>query len=127
MHDLQDDFFFVVGCDCTAHAEVVVTANRRKTDASADVSHVVVRVRAAECHCRARGRPRSTAGVRTKGHVFIGVRVVLVVETLTDHRHGEDFNADIDNEYSYKKGVWCAKTTWAYWRQALMVEFVNNR
>ena len=40
---------------------------------------------------------------------------------------GEDFNADIDNEYSYKKGVWCAKTAWAYWRQALMVEFVNNR
>ena len=38
------------------------------------------------------------------------------------HRHGEDFNADIDNEYSYKMGVWCAKTAWAYWRQALMVE-----
>ena len=23
-------------------------------------------------------------------------------------------------------GVWCAKTAWAYCRQALMVEFVNN-
>ena len=43
------------------------------------------------------------------------------------HRHGEDFNADIDNEYSYKMGVWCAKTACAYWRQALKVEFVNNR
>ena len=42
------------------------------------------------------------------------------------HRHGEDFNADIDDEYSYKKGVWCARTAWAHWRQALMVEFVNN-
>ena len=36
-------------------------------------------------------------------------------------------HADTDNEYSYKKGVWCARTAWAYWRQALMVEFVNNR
>ena len=43
-------------------------------------------------------------------------------------RHGEDFNADIDNQYSYSRvGLWCAKTAWAYWRQALMVEFVNNR
>jgi len=43
------------------------------------------------------------------------------------HRHGEDSNANINNEYSYKMGVWCAKTVWAYWRQARMVEFVNNR
>ena len=50
-----------------------------------------------------------------------------MLRRVAAHRHGEDFNADIDNEYSYKKGVWCAKTAWAYWRQALMVEFVNNR
>ena len=43
------------------------------------------------------------------------------------HHHGEDFNADVDNEYSYTMGVRCAKTAWVYWRQALMVEFVNNR
>ena len=46
---------------------------------------------------------------------------------MAAHRHGEDFDADIDNEYSYKMGVWCVKTAWAYWRQAPMVEFVNNR
>ena len=43
-------------------------------------------------------------------------------------RHGEDFNADIDNQYSCSRvGLWCGKTAWACWRQALMVEFVNNR
>ena len=50
-----------------------------------------------------------------------------MLRRVAAHRHGEDFNADIDNEYSYKKGVWCARAAWAYWRQALMVEFVNNR
>ena len=28
---------------------------------------------------------------------------------------------------SYTMRVWCAKTAWAHWRQARMVEFVNNR
>ena len=50
-----------------------------------------------------------------------------MLRRVAAHRHGEDSNADIDNEYSYKMGVWCAKTAWAYWRQALLVEFVNNR
>ena len=49
-----------------------------------------------------------------------------MLRRVAAHRHGEDFNADIDNEYSYKMGVWCAKTAWAYWRQAPMVEFVNK-
>ena len=50
-----------------------------------------------------------------------------MVRRGTAHRHGEDFNADVVNEYSYKMGVWCAKTVCACWRQALMVEFVNNQ
>ena len=51
-----------------------------------------------------------------------------LLKRIAAHRHGEDFNADIDNQYSYSRvGLWCAKTAWAYWRQALMVEFVNNR
>ena len=50
-----------------------------------------------------------------------------LLKRITAHRHGEAFNADIDNEYSYKMGVWCAKTAWACWRPVLMVEFVNNR
>ena len=29
-----------------------------------------------------------------------------MLRRVAAHRHGEDFNADIDNEYSYKKGVW---------------------
>ena len=50
-----------------------------------------------------------------------------MLRRIATHRHGDEVNADIDNEYSYMVGVWCAKTAWAYWRQALMVEFVNNR
>ena len=50
-----------------------------------------------------------------------------MLRRIAAHRHGDNVNADIDNEYSYMVGVWCAKTAWAYWRQALMVEFVNNR
>jgi len=51
-----------------------------------------------------------------------------LLKRIAAHRHGEDFNADIDNQYSYSRvGLWCAKTAWAHWRQALMVEFVNNR
>ena len=42
-------------------------------------------------------------------------------------RHGEDFDAGIDDECSCKMGVWCAKTAWACWRQALMVEFANHQ
>ena len=50
-----------------------------------------------------------------------------MLRRVAAHRHGEDFDADVDNEHSCKKGVWCARTAWACWRQALMVEFVNNR
>ena len=52
-----------------------------------------------------------------------------ILRRVASHRHGEDFDADVDNENSYKMGVWCAKTAWAHWRQALimMVKFVNNR
>ena len=50
-----------------------------------------------------------------------------MLRRVAAHRHGEDFNADIDNEYSYTMGVWCAKTARAYWRQALMVESMNNQ
>ena len=50
-----------------------------------------------------------------------------MLRRVAAHRHGEDSNADIDNEYSYKMGVWCAKTALACRRQALMVEYVNNR
>ena len=50
-----------------------------------------------------------------------------MLRRVAAHRHGEDFNADIDHECSHRMAVWCAKTAWAYWRQALMVEFVNNR
>ena len=37
-----------------------------------------------------------------------------MLRRVAAHRHGEDFNTDIDNEYSYKMGVWCAKPAWAY-------------
>ena len=51
-----------------------------------------------------------------------------LLKRIAAHRHGKDFNADINNQYSYSRvGLWCAKTAWACWRQALMVEFVNNR
>ena len=33
-----------------------------------------------------------------------------MLRRVAAHRHGEDFNEDIDNEYSYTMGVCCAKT-----------------
>ena len=41
-----------------------------------------------------------------------------MLRRVAAHHHGEDFNADVDNEYSYNMGVWCAKTAWACWWQA---------